>query len=165
MFVNYHKLNKLKMKGEGSYGMIYKALDKRDDEVIALKIAPKDNVSSNELIKQINLFKSCSDSDYLIKCRDSFIKDDNIWIAMEYCAGGSILDIIRITKQNLSEQYIQIIMRETLKGLKYLHDKNIVHRDIKAGNILINHHGACKLGMYCMYIIPTNYIIIWYIYS
>jgi len=55
---------------------------------------------------------------------------------MEYCGAGSVADMMGICKLTLNEDQIACIMRQVLKGLKYLHSKNKIHRDIKCGNIL-----------------------------
>eukprot|EP01084_Bolivina_argentea_P297582 512694_1 len=130
--------------GEGAFGMVYKALDKRDGELVAIKIMPVE-VESGSMEKEIQLLRSCK-SHYIVNFRGSYIKDDNIWLAMEYCGAGSVLDIMRVTGENLNEDQIQVVMRESLKGLEYLHSKKLVHRDIKAANVLLNHRGACKLA-------------------
>ena len=131
--------------------MVYKALDKRDGELVAIKIMPIE-VEAGSMEKEIQLLKSCN-SEYIVNFRGSYIKDNNIWLAMEYCGAGAVLDLMRVTGENLKEIQIQIVMRESLKGLIYLHSKNLVHRDIKAGNVLLNHKGQCKLGMFrCIHI-------------
>jgi serine/threonine protein kinase len=63
-----------------------------------------------------------------------------------FCEGGSIADIMNDTKVPLQEEQISVICRESLKGLAYLHDRKIVHRDIKGGNIMINSQGEVKLA-------------------
>eukprot|EP01084_Bolivina_argentea_P152552 266105_1 len=93
-------------------------------------------VESGSMEKEIQLLKSCR-SPYIVNFRGSYIKDDNIWLVMEYCGGGAVLDLMKVTGQNLDEGQIQIVMRESLKGLQYLHSKKLVHRDIKAGNVLL----------------------------
>lgn len=66
---------------------------------------------------------------------------------MEYCAAGSIADIMCVLDRPLDEQQIAVVCKFTLKGLSYLHKKMCkVHRDIKAGNILLNDRGRAKLG-------------------
>jgi serine/threonine protein kinase len=65
---------------------------------------------------------------------------------MEYCGAGSICDIMAICDITLNEQQIAVILKKTLHGLQYLHTQNKIHRDIKAGNILLTDNGECKLG-------------------
>lgn len=65
---------------------------------------------------------------------------------MEYCGAGSVSDIMRLRKKTLSEHEIATILSDTLKGLEYLHLRRKIHRDIKAGNILLNSEGHAKLA-------------------
>jgi len=65
---------------------------------------------------------------------------------MEFCAAGSIIDLIKITKKNLNEEQIATILLTTLKGILYLHNSKKIHRDIKAGNILLDRFGNVKLS-------------------
>eukprot|EP01084_Bolivina_argentea_P142534 250391_1 len=130
--------------GEGAYGSVYKALDKRDSSLVALKIMPLE-VESGSLEKEVALMKRCS-SPHIVNFRGSFIKDGNIWLAMEYCGAGSVIDIMRATKKMFNEEEICVVMRETLRGLMYLHSIKLIHRDIKSGNILLNRKGQCKLA-------------------
>ncbi len=66
---------------------------------------------------------------------------------MEYCGGGSVSDIMRLRKKTLTEDEISTILKDTLMGLEYLHERRKIHRDIKAGNILLNNEGHAKLGI------------------
>ena len=75
---------------------------------------------------------------------------------MEYCGAGSVLDIMKLRGlywnfpkgevKPLSEDEIATVMSDTLKGLEYLHLRKKIHRDIKAGNILLNMEGHAKLA-------------------
>lgn len=65
---------------------------------------------------------------------------------MEYCGAGSVSDIMRLRKKTLQEDEIATILCDTLKGLEYLHLRRKIHRDIKAGNILLNNEGHAKLA-------------------
>jgi tRNA A-37 threonylcarbamoyl transferase component Bud32 len=67
---------------------------------------------------------------------------------MEYCDGGSLYELLKDT--TFEEEQIAFICREVLGGLKYLHDKNQVHRDIKSDNILVALSGEIKIGMASM---------------
>jgi serine/threonine protein kinase len=65
---------------------------------------------------------------------------------MEYCGGGSVSDLMKVLDRNLSEEQIATVLRDALRGLAYLHSIRKIHRDIKAGNILLNNKGEGKLG-------------------
>ena len=65
---------------------------------------------------------------------------------MEYCGAGSASDIMKLLNKTFTENEIAIILTDTLKGLEYLHLKKKIHRDIKAGNILLTLEGNAKLA-------------------
>lgn len=75
---------------------------------------------------------------------------------MEYCGAGSVSDLMRITGKTLNENQISVVLRDALKGLEYLHSVRKIHRDIKAGNILLNQKGEGKLGKTNEKILDSN---------
>ncbi|CAH1103554.1 unnamed protein product [Psylliodes chrysocephalus] len=130
--------------GEGSYGSVYKALHKESGQVLAIKQVPVDT-DLQEIIKEISIMQQC-DSTYVVKYYGSYFKNTDLWIVMEYCGAGSVSDIMRLRKKTLDEDEIATILGDTLKGLEYLHLRRKIHRDIKAGNILLNSEGHAKLA-------------------
>ena len=74
------------------------------------------------------------------------MKDTDLWLVLEYCNAGSVQDVIKIAEKKLSELQIAAVCYAALKGLEYLHDTRKIHRDIKAGNILLDRHGNAKLA-------------------
>ena len=74
-----------------------------------------------------------------------YLRRDKLWIAMEYCGGGSLQDIYHV-QGGLNELQIAFVCRETLHGLNYLHLQNKMHRDIKGANILLTDDGDVKLA-------------------
>jgi len=131
--------------GTGQYGGVVKAIDKRDDSEVAIKIVNIETDNTKELIREIAILSKCN-SKYIVNYLGSYRYEDEIWITMEFCGAGSVGDILKITKRTFSEPEIAVISKHTLSGLKYLHKSNIIHRDIKCSNILLNHHGAAKLA-------------------
>lgn len=65
---------------------------------------------------------------------------------MDYCAGGSVKDVINLTLEVLDENQIAEVLVNTLKGLVYLHQQNIIHLDMKAGNIMLTEDAQVKIG-------------------
>ncbi|KAG0091121.1 hypothetical protein BGZ92_001421, partial [Podila epicladia] len=84
--------------------------------------------------------------DQIVQCLGCHRDDDELWLSLEYCGGGSVADLIRLSDGPLSEGEIGWIMSQILLGLAYLHGKGHVHGDIKAGNILMTANGHVKLG-------------------
>ena len=92
-------------------------------------------------------------SPHVVKVYGAFINGSFLWIVMDLLL-CSIQDIMEIqTKQRgasetmgLEEKHIAVIMKETLKGLEYLHGEDKIHRDIKSANILISRDCQIKIG-------------------
>ena len=128
--------------GEGAYGAVYKALDKRDGIIYAIKIMQYDDAEM-DIDKEILMLKTIN-SPNIIQCKESYLRDDNLWIIMDFCNIGSILDVMRVTQNTLKEEQIQIIMRECLIALKYLHSKQIICGNMKASNIMLSNTISTK---------------------
>lgn len=83
----------------------------------------------------------------VLKSHCSFVSDHNLWVVMPYMSGGSCLHILKAAHPDgFEEVVIATILKEVLKGLEYLHHHGHIHRDVKAGNILIDSRGNVKLG-------------------
>ncbi|XP_029908035.1 serine/threonine-protein kinase 4-like [Myripristis murdjan] len=134
----------LEKLGEGSYGSVFKAHLKETGEIVAIKQVPVES-DLQEIIKEISIMQQCN-SPHVVRYYGSYFKNSDLWIVMEYCGAGSVSDIIRIRNKTLTEEEIAAILQATLKGLEYLHFMRKIHRDIKAGNILLNSEGQAKLA-------------------
>ncbi|KAJ3332780.1 hypothetical protein HDU76_013107 [Blyttiomyces sp. JEL0837] len=99
----------------------------------------------DESIKEIHIMDGIQ-SNYVVQFYGSYLKESVLWIVMEYCAAGSVSDIMNLCHTTLDEEQISVICLNVLMGLGYLHSKRKIHRDIKAGNILINSKGEAKLA-------------------
>jgi serine/threonine-protein kinase OSR1/STK39 len=84
----------------------------------------------------------------LVESHCSFVSGPELWIIMEYMAGGSALDLMKFKFPHgfEDEHLIATILKGALQGIEYLHKTGRIHRDVKAGNILINSVGEVKLG-------------------
>lgn len=134
----------LQQLGEGSYGQVWKAYNKQTGLIVAVKIiAVSPDIEC--LKKEISILNQCK-SPYIVQYHGSYLKDNDLWLILEYCEPGSVSDLIKITKRTLIESEIASICQSILKGLEYLHDTKKIHRDIKAGNILLDHYGNAKLA-------------------
>jgi len=131
--------------GEGSYGSVFKGLDKRDGQAVAIKVLEVESDEKTDLQKEIEILKEC-DSAWIVSYKGTYETDGNIWIVMEYCGAGSLCDLMAICDKQLDEEQIKAVMQMSMEGLKYLHANRKIHRDIKSGNILLTHEGECKLA-------------------
>jgi serine/threonine-protein kinase 24/25/MST4 len=94
--------------------------------------------------QEIQVLKE-SQNPRVTKFFESFISNSQLYIVMEYVAGGSVKDIIRM-RGPIPEIYIPILLREILLALHYLHTAKKIHRDVKAANILLSMDGQVKLA-------------------
>ncbi|XP_029302704.1 mitogen-activated protein kinase kinase kinase kinase 5 isoform X2 [Cottoperca gobio] len=135
----------LQRVGGGTYGEVYKARNKQNRELAAIKVIKMEPEDDFSIIQQeIVIVKSCKHPN-IVAYYGSYIRANKLWICMEFCGGGSLQDIYNVTGP-LSEPQIAYICREMLKGLDYLHAQKKIHRDIKGANILVNDHGEVRLA-------------------
>lgn len=120
------------------------------------KVAIKQMVLSKQPRKEliVNEIMVMNDSRHsnIVNFLEAYLKtEDDLWVVMEYMEGGSLTDIIENSPTNgsayspLTEPQIAYIVRETCKGLKFLHDRNIIHRDIKSDNVLLDTKARVKI--------------------
>ncbi|GAB7355232.1 hypothetical protein MBLNU459_g5783t1 [Dothideomycetes sp. NU459] len=131
--------------GGGSFGKVYKGVDKRTGQSVAIKVIDVENAEDevDDIIQEISILSGLH-SPYVTKYYGSYLKGSDLWIIMEYCSGGSCGNLLK--PGLIPEDYITIIIRELLMGLEYLHNDNKLHRDIKAANILLGSNGQVKLA-------------------
>jgi len=134
--------------GHGSFGAVYYARHTVTSEVVAIKKMSYNGKQSVEkwqdILKEIRFLTRLKHPN-CIKYHGCYLKESTVWLVMEYCL-GSASDIIEVHKCPLREEEISAICAGVLAGLQYLHLQGRIHRDIKAGNILLTDSGVIKLA-------------------
>ncbi|KAL1215361.1 Serine/threonine-protein kinase BLUS1 [Cardamine amara subsp. amara] len=134
--------------GEGVSATVYRARCIALNETVAVKILDLEKCRNDlETIRKEVHIMSLIDHPNLLKAHCSFIDGSSLWIVMPYMSGGSCFHLMKsVHPEGLEQPIIATLLREVLKALVYLHRQGHIHRDVKAGNILIHSKGVVKLG-------------------
>jgi len=144
--------------GIGGFGKVYKAIHKATLKIFAIKIIDytKDGLNNkktisfnyNSIQEETALMRLLQQNENILKYYGSYYsrKTNMIWLILEYCSCGSLKDLMYSIDRVFSEIEIATFMEMVLKGLIYLHDLNIIHRDIKGQNLLVTEDGCVKLS-------------------
>ncbi|XP_074565072.1 uncharacterized protein LOC141821588 [Curcuma longa] len=143
---NDYKL--LEEVGYGASATVYRAIYLPTNELVAVKRLDLDRCNSNlDDIRREAQTMSLIDHPNVIRAYCSFVVEQYLWVVMPFMAGGSCLHLMKIAyPDGFEEPVICSILKETLKALEYLHLHGHIHRDVKAGNILLDSSGVVKLG-------------------
>ena len=137
----------LRLLGQGSFGDIYLTQKGKDSKLIAAKILNKSDYKGawkKMLEREKQLLKEMNHPNIIKYYNELEGEDDKYYyLFMEYCNGGNLKEALdkyksKYKKENFSLETVQYLMRKIIQGVKYIHSKNVVHRDIKLENILLS---------------------------
>ncbi|KAI0949506.1 hypothetical protein AcW1_009097 [Taiwanofungus camphoratus] len=138
-----HQLyRRLETVGKGAYGSVHK-----DDDV-------------GDIQREVALLTQLRDAPNVTQYFGCYLDGPRVWIVMEYAQGGSVRTLMKACKDGVvEEKYVAVITREVLMGLHYLHKSSIIHRDLKAANILITAAGKvmiCDFGVSALLVTASS---------
>ena len=133
----------LNLLGSGSFGEVYLTEKEGYPELLAAKVMNLNQNTNQKLLKYLNyelsIMKELNNHQNIIRLYDTFNSPHHCYVIMEYCNGGSLSDCLKKYGKPFPQEIIQHFMRQIVDGLKYIHSKRIIHRDIKMDNILIKY--------------------------
>ena len=125
-----------KKLGSGTFGIVYEAKNILFNNIVAMKVIKKEKSMNNLLIKnEIDILKKLSHPN-IVRIYEFYESKNNFYLINEYCDGGELYNYIN--KSTLNEQQLSVLFYQVFSGLCYLHENNILHRDMKPENILIS---------------------------
>jgi len=132
--------------GDGAFGKVHKARNREDQRLAAAKICVLENEDELEdFMVEIDILAEMSHQN-VIHLYEAFYYQDKLWMMLEYCDGGALDSIIMDLEKGLTEKQIAYVCREICEALLYLHSNRVIHRDLKAGNVLLTADGLVKLA-------------------
>ncbi|PAV61573.1 hypothetical protein WR25_03125 isoform I [Diploscapter pachys] len=136
----YKKIDKI---GSGASGSVYTAIEVNTGFEVAIKqMNLKDQPKKELIINEILVMRENKHAN-IVNYLDSYLVGEELWVVMEYLAGGSLTDVV--TECQMEEGMIAAVCREVLQALEFLHSRHVIHRDIKSDNILLGMDGSVKL--------------------
>ncbi|CAK8567193.1 unnamed protein product [Lathyrus sativus] len=141
----FERLNKI---DEGTYGVVYRAKDKKTGEIVALKKVKMEKEKEGfplTSLREINILLSFHHP-FIVDVKEVVVGSslDSIFMVMEYME-HDLKGLMEAMKQPFSQSEVKCLMLQLLEGVKYLHDNWVLHRDLKTSNLLLNNRGELKI--------------------
>ena len=141
----------LRQVGKGSYGKVYRAIERLTDATVAIKVirlSDDDEIKdlTAQVRREVDTLRQC-DSPFILSYLGSHVFRGRLWLMTEFCEGGSLLDALHLQESPLSEPQVAAVTAGALAALRHLHqDCHMLHRDLKAANFLLTFDGCLKLA-------------------
>ncbi|KAJ9561111.1 hypothetical protein OSB04_006271 [Centaurea solstitialis] len=130
--------------GRGHFGYTLSATCKSGDhsgQKVAVKVIPKAKMTTaiavEDVRREVKILQALAGHDNLVRFYDAFEDDDNVYIVMELCEGGELLDRILARGGKFTEDYAKNVMAQILNVVSFCHLQGVIHRDLKPENFLL----------------------------
>ncbi|PFH38467.1 putative serine/threonine protein kinase AktR [Besnoitia besnoiti] len=135
--------------GSGGFSVVYKVRKKDTGRLYAMKVVAKDKVAHERhkirrALSERDVLKQC-DSPFIVKLYWAFQTRRHLFLVNELCPGGDLFRLLRDCRR-FPEDVCRFVFAEVLLGLHHLHARNILYRDLKAENVLVDLDGHCRLA-------------------
>ncbi|XP_042874433.1 serine/threonine-protein kinase 10-like isoform X3 [Penaeus japonicus] len=132
--------------GDGAYGKVYKAIHKETKESAALKqVVLEAEEDLETFMIEIDILAECKHEN-VVELLEAYHFDGKLWMYLEYCDGGAMDSIMVDLDRPLTELQIAYVCKYLCRALVYIHSNKVIHRDLKAGNVLLTMEGGVKLA-------------------
>ena len=149
--IHFYKYGRL--LGKGAFAKVLLSLHVLTGRLVAIKTIPKKNLNTEhrklKIALETGILKLLSKSNYIVKLYETYETQKHVCIVMEYICAGDLLSYIK-KRNKLTESTAKYIFKQILLALQFIHQNNIIHRDIKLDNILIdldNNIRVCDFGV------------------
>eukprot|EP00117_Sycon_ciliatum_P009942 scpid22636/ scgid12036/ Serine/threonine-protein kinase 10 len=133
--------------GDGAFGKVYKAKHRERGSLAAAKIVELgDGDELDDFVVEIDILAACGHHPHILSLEEAYLFKGKLWMLLEFCPGGAMDDIMLELDRGLTEKQIKVAARHLFEALIELRSKRIIHRDLKAGNLLLCADGSIKLG-------------------
>ena len=126
---------------------MFEVVRKSDGQKMALKFIEPRNQNEKDVIQnEVGIMLMCKENEGVLRCFECYEFKKRLWIFLELMDGGALTQMIEELGGAYNENFCKFVCWKVLKGLQFLHDRNILHRDIKSDNILVSKSGEVKLA-------------------
>ncbi|KAF1749286.1 hypothetical protein GCK72_025753 [Caenorhabditis remanei] len=134
--------------GDGAFGKVEKAVSRTDPKLFAASksIEIQEGEELEDLLVEVEILTECKGHPVMLGLYSTYFFENKLTLLLEFCGGGAVDNIIVELGHALKEDQIRYIAYYVCDALKWLHSQNVIHRDLKAGNILLTNDGQVRLA-------------------